>query len=220
MSDRHASPPARRIGVLGGTFDPVHVGHLIIAQEVAHRLHLTDVLFIPARVSPFKREADAAPAEDRAAMLELALAEEPRFRLSRVDLERPAPSYTVDTLRVLRDCLGADVELSFILGADALATFAEWRAPEEILRMARLACVTRPGTPLDLAAVRTALPSIEGRVDLVESISVGISSTDVRQRVAEGAPIRFHVPSPVERYIRLRGLYRSPYDSSQRRPCS
>jgi len=163
--DRAALPPPYRVGVLGGTFDPVHVGHLIIAQEVAYRLQLAEVLFVPARVSPFKRDADAAPAEDRAAMfaapaedraamLELALADEPRFRLSRVDLDRPAPSYTVDTLRVLHARLGPSVELCFVLGADALATFAEWRAPEEILCMARLACVTRPGTPLNLDAVR------------------------------------------------------------------
>jgi len=218
--DRAALPPPYRVGVLGGTFDPVHVGHLIIAQEVAYRLQLAEVLFVPARVSPFKRDADAAPAEDRAAMLELALADEPRFRLSRVDLDRPAPSYTVDTLRVLHARLGPSVELCFVLGADALATFAEWRAPEEILCMARLACVTRPGTPLNLDAVRASLPAIAGRVDLVEGISVGISSTDIRRRVADGAPIRFHVPAPVERYIRLRGLYRSPDDSSPRWPCS
>jgi nicotinate-nucleotide adenylyltransferase len=220
VSDRHPSPPLRRIGVLGGTFDPVHIGHLIIAQEVAYRLELSVVLFVPARVSPFKRDAEAAPAEDRAAMLELALAGEPRFRLSRADLERAAPSYTVDTLRVLSDGLGPDAELSFILGADALATFAEWRAPNEILRLARLACVTRPGSPVELEGVRAALPAIDGRVDLIGGVSVGVSSTDVRRRIVDGAPIQFHVPSSVERYIRVHGLYRSPYDSSPSRPCS
>lgn len=219
MIGRAASPLPYRVGVLGGTFDPVHLGHLIIAQEVAYRLRLAQVLFVPARVSPFKREAQAAPAEDRAAMLELALRDEPRFCLSRVDLDRPAPSYTVDTLRLLRQGLGAETELYFIVGADALATFAEWRAPDEILQLARLACVTRPGTPLNLDAIKASLPAISGRTDLVEGLSVGISSTDIRRRVAVGAPIRFHVPLSVARYILLRGLYRSSHEPSLRHTC-
>jgi len=209
----------RRVGVLGGTFDPVHVGHLIIAQEVLARLGLDGMLFVPARVSPFKREAQAAPAEDRVAMLELALQDEPRFRVSRVDLDRPAPSFTVDTLRILHQRLGGESELTFVMGADSLATFAEWRAPGEILRLARLACVTRPGTPLDLAALRAALPSIEDRTDLVEGVEVGISSTDIRRRVAAGEPIRFQVPPLVERYIARHGLYRTPMAPSSHPSC-
>jgi len=219
MVSEQGSRPPRRVGVLGGTFDPVHLGHLIIAQDAMDRLGLEQVLFVPARVSPFKGDAQAAPAEDRAAMLELALRGEPRFRLSRVDLDRPAPSFTVDTLRILRQRMGDEVALYFILGADALATFAEWRAPDEILRLARLACVTRPGTALDIDILRGALPTIEERVELITGLAVGISSTDIRRRVATGETIRFHVPSQVERYILWHGLYRSSCFTSVCRSC-
>jgi len=209
----------RRVGVLGGTFDPVHVGHLIVAQEVLARLELDEILFVPARVSPFKRDAQAAPAEDRAAMLALALQSEPHFRVSRVDLDRPAPSFTVDTLRILHHRMGPDVELTFVVGADALATFAEWREPEAILGLARLACVTRPGTPVDLAALQGALPTIVERADCVHGLEVGISSTDIRRRVAAGDPIRFHVHPAVERYIARHGLYRAPTGSLSHLSC-
>ena len=199
----------RRVGVLGGTFDPVHIGHLVIAEEAAHQLGLDVVVFVPARVPPHKLGATITPAVDRVAMLELAISGNARFALSRVDLEREGPHYTVDMLRLLRRELevGPGGELFFVMGADSLIELPTWRDPLGIARQARLAVLDRPGFEPDLAALDAALPGVRDRVDLLRVPLIGISGTDLRHRVREGRPIRYLVPEAVEAYIEDHGLY-------------
>jgi len=196
----------RRVGVMGGTFDPVHHGHLVAASEVAHRFALDEVVFVPTG-RPWQKDArDVAPAEDRYLMTVIATASDPRFRVSRVDVDRDGPTYTVDTLRDLRaeyDASSVPTELFFITGADALASIASWRDSDEVLGLAHFVGVTRPGHAL----TDPGLP--EGSVTLVEVPALAISSTDCRARVAAGAPIRYLVPDGVLEYVAKRGLYRA-----------
>ena len=213
--------PPRRLGVLGGTFDPIHIGHLIIAEEARERLALEAVVFVPARVSPFKLQGTSAPAEHRCRMVELAIADNPFFYLSRVDLERPAPSFTVDTLRALRASCDPRTELFFIVGADSLGTLKSWRSPQEILRLARLIAISRPGFELDLAALERDVPGITQATEVLATVQVGISSTEIRARLERQLSIRYLVPAPVEAYIREQGLYTSGREPAARRarPC-
>ena len=195
----------KRIGLLGGSFDPPHYGHLIAAQEVGCRLQLDRVLFLPARQNPLKQGTPSSSADDRCEMVTLAIAENPLFELSRLDLDRPPPSYTADLLRALR---AGDCELFFVVGADILPELPRWREPEAILRLARLAVVNRPGWPLpDPHAVEERMPGARGRIDVVSSPGVDIASRDLRRRVRSGQPIRYLTPPAVERYIADRGLY-------------
>ncbi|MDA8435331.1 MAG: nicotinate-nucleotide adenylyltransferase [Actinomycetales bacterium] len=196
----------RRVGVMGGTFDPVHLGHLVAASEVAHRFRLDEVVFVPTGRPWQKDDRDVTPAEDRYLMTVIATASDPRFRVSRVDVDRPGPTYTVDTLRDLRDEYAAasvEAELFFITGADALTSITSWHDAEEVLSLAHLVGVTRPGHALR----DPGLPG--GSVTLVEVPALAISSTDCRARVAAGAPIRYLVPGGVVEYVAKRGLYRA-----------
>ena len=191
---------------MGGTFDPVHHGHLVAASEVAHRFSLDEVVFVPTGRPWQKDDRDVAPAEDRYLMTVIATASDPRFRVSRVDVDRGGPTYTVDTLRDLRaeyDAASVQTELFFITGADALASIASWRESDEVLGLAHFVGVTRPGHAL----TDPGLP--EGSVTLVEVPALAISSTDCRARVAAGAPIRYLVPDGVLEYVAKRGLYRA-----------
>ena len=195
---------ARRVGVMGGTFDPIHHGHLVAASEVAHRFELDEVVFVPTGQPWQKQDRTVSPAEDRYLMTVVATAADPRFRVSRVDVDRLGPTYTVDTLRELRAEYveeGVAVELFFITGADALAALLEWRDAEALFDLAHFIGVTRPGH--DLAA--TGLP--DGSTTLVEVPALAISSTECRDRVRAGAPIRYLVPDGVEAYVAKRGLY-------------
>jgi nicotinate-nucleotide adenylyltransferase len=190
---------------MGGTFDPVHHGHLVAASEVAHRFALDEVVFVPTGQPWQKDDRHVSPPEDRYLMTVIATASDPRFRVSRVDVDRDGPTYTVDTLRDLRAEYAAsavDAELFFITGADALASIASWRDSDEVLGLAHLVGVTRPGHAL------TAHGLPEGSVTLVEVPALAISSTDCRDRVAAGAPIRYLVPDGVLEYVAKRGLYR------------
>ncbi len=193
----------KRVGLLGGTFDPPHYGHLVAAQEVAWRLELDRVLFLPARQNPLKEDL-TSPAGERLEMVRLAIEGDSRFELSRVDVDRPPPSYTADLLRVLHR---PDQELYFIVGADILPELERWRSPGEILRLARLAVVNRPGAPPPELALQFLRPGARERVDLVEMPGVAIASRELRQRVADGRPIRYLTPPAVERYITEHRLY-------------
>ncbi len=197
-----------KIGVLGGTFDPPHIGHLVIAQEVWWRLGLDKVLFVPAGEPWHKAGEEVTPAHHREAMVRLAIGGDPRFELSRVDLERPGPTYTVDTLTELRRIYPPGTEFYFILGTDALAQLPTWRSPEELIRLARLAVVPRPGFErVDLDLLKARIPGIGGAVEFVEVPRVGISSSEIARRLATGEPVRYLVPDPVYEYIRAHGLY-------------
>jgi nicotinate-nucleotide adenylyltransferase len=196
-----------RLGLFGGTFDPPHYGHLVAAQEAACQLELSRVLFLPARQNPLKRGEEVSPAEDRCQMVSLAIEGNPVFELSRADLDRPSPSYTVDLLRALRAERPA-AELFFLVGADILPELPRWHAPSALLELATLVAINRPGAPVpSLAALEQALPAAAERVVLLEIPGMGISATDLRARVRLGQPIRYLTPPAVEHYIYQHGLY-------------
>lgn len=198
-----------KIGVLGGTFDPVHVGHLAVADEVARRLELDEVLFVPAGRPWLKADAGILPAEHRLKMVELAIAGKPRFKLSAMEIERDGPTYTVDTIAELEQKSGGKDELFFIIGRDKLAELPEWHRPERLVEMCRLVAVPRVGCPvLDLASLEAAIPGVSRRVIMLDRPQVDVSASDIRERVRQGLSVSGLVPEVVERYIAEKGLYR------------
>jgi len=202
----------RRFGILGGTFDPIHNGHLVIARAARARLGLCGVVFVPARVPPHKRRRACAGAEDRLAMVRLALSGFDGLSLSDVEISRQGVSYSIDTVRALQTQFGEDARLFFIIGADTTPELAGWKDIRELARLCTFAAVTRPGWPLD------ALDGLSGVIDdetiaamkecLVEIEGVGVSSTEIRSRVRCGEPIDTLVPASVAQYIAAQGLYR------------
>jgi nicotinate-nucleotide adenylyltransferase len=193
----------KRVGVMGGTFDPIHNGHLVAASEVASQFHLDEVIFVPTGEPWQKDRRPVSPAEDRYLMTVIATASNPQFSVSRIDVDRKGPTYTTDTLRDLR-AEHADADLFFITGADALSQIFSWRDAEELFDLAHFIGVTRPGHTLS----DPGLP--EGGVSLVEVPALAISSTDCRVRVARGEPVWYLVPDGVVRYIDKRRLYLDP----------
>ncbi|MDQ3702593.1 MAG: nicotinate-nucleotide adenylyltransferase [Chloroflexota bacterium] len=207
MGDSGGRQTGRRIGVLGGTFDPIHHAHLFTAEDVAAAFQLERVLLVPARQSPLKGRP-AVPAGERVAMARLAVAGNPRLDVTTVEVDRPSPSYMVDTLSLLEQESGG-ADLSLILGIDALQDFLEWRAPERVLDLCRLIVVSRPGYELALPSSFPArLGSRTARIVLHEMPKLEISASAIRRRIGAGAPVRYLVPEGVERYIRERGFYR------------
>jgi nicotinate-nucleotide adenylyltransferase len=191
-----------KVGVMGGTFDPIHHGHLVAASEVADRFALDEVLFVPTGRPWQKLEREVSRAEDRYLMTVIATASNPRFSVSRVDIDRVGPTYTVDTLSDLHVAL-PEAELYFITGADALAQILSWRDVDRVFRYAHFVGVTRPGYELG----DDHLP--DGVASLVEVPAMAISSTDCRERVARGRPVWYLVPDGVVQYISKRNLYRT-----------
>ena len=198
--DRNGRGP--RLGVMGGTFDPIHHGHLVAASEVADFLGLDEVIFVPTGQPWQKEDRKVSPAEDRYLMTVIATASNPRFSVSRVDIDRPGETYTIDTLRDLRAERGSEAEFYFITGADALAMMISWRDAEELFKLAHFVGCTRPGHQLTL----TDLPA--DRLTLLEIPALAISSTECRERVRGGHPIWYLVPDGIVQYISKRGLYR------------
>ena len=193
-----------RLGVMGGTFDPIHHGHLVAASEVAAHFRLDEVVFVPTGNPWQKTERQVSAAEDRYLMTVIATASNPRFTVSRVDIDRPGLTYTVDTLRDLRAEWGDDVDVYFITGADALAQILTWRDVGELFGLAHFVGCTRPGVELDSPAIAS-LPG--ERITLMEVPALSISSTDCRERVLAGHPIWYLVPDGIVQYIAKRGLY-------------
>jgi nicotinate-nucleotide adenylyltransferase len=191
---------------MGGTFDPIHHGHLVAASEVQARFALDEVVFVPTGEPWQKADRQVSQAEDRYLMTTIATASNPRFSVSRVDIERPGPTYTVDTLKDIRAVRGPELELYFITGADALSKILTWKGVEELFDLAHFIGVSRPGVDLGEADIAH-LP--EESVTLLEVPALTISSTACRQRVAEGLPIWYLVPDGIVQYIAKRGLYRS-----------
>jgi nicotinate-nucleotide adenylyltransferase len=188
---------------MGGTFDPIHHGHLVAASEVAHFYSLDEVVFVPTGLSSHKEGSKVAAAEDRYLMAVIATASNPRFSVSRIDIDRPGPTYTVDTLRDMRELQGPDADLFFITGADALEKMLTWHDTDELVELAHFVGVTRPGHRL----ADPGLPN--GRVSLMEVPALSISSTECRERVHSGEPIWYLVPDGIVQYINKRDLYRA-----------
>jgi nicotinate-nucleotide adenylyltransferase len=193
----------RRIGIMGGTFDPIHHGHLVAASEVAERFGLDEVVFVPTGQPWQKGAEEVSSAEDRYLMTVIATASNPRFQVSRVDVDRDGPTYTVDTLQDMRDLYGPKTQLFFITGADALEKILSWKDTAKMFELAHFVGVTRPGFPLSDAH----LPA--DAVSLVQVPAMAISSTDCRARVAAGKPVWYLVPDGVVQYIAKRRLYRA-----------
>jgi nicotinate-nucleotide adenylyltransferase len=194
----------KRVGIMGGTFDPIHHGHLVAASEVTTRFALDEVVFVPTGQPWQKGDVPVSPAEDRYLMTVIATASNPRFQVSRVDIDRPGPTYTVDTLRDLRKVYGPEAELFFITGADALEKILSWKDAALMFELAHFIGVTRPGFTLSDAH----LPA--DTVSLVQVPAMAISSTDCRARVAAGKPVWYLVPDGVVQYIAKRRLYQWP----------
>ncbi len=203
-----------RLGVLGGTFDPIHLGHLLIAEQCREGLALNRVFFAPAGLPWLKNSPPAADARHRLNMVELAVAGNPHFQALENEVNRPGPTYTVDTLEELRQQWGPEAQLHFILGQDAFASFARWREPERLLTLCRLVVVGRSGYEETAAADILAFsrhtgcgPAALERVIAMSAPGVDFSSTEIRRRVAAGQSIRYHLPDAVAQYIAEQGLY-------------
>ena len=199
-----------KLGVLGGTFDPPHIGHLILAEEARLTVGLGQVLFVPAGAPWRKAGQELSPREDRLAMVHLAVGDDPDFAVSTLEIEREGPSYTAETLAALRDQFGLETEFFFIMGADSLADFPHWHQPQRILELARLAVAERPEREDEgvggILAEELA-EAMRQRVVWLRMPRIDISATAVRDRVRRGLSIRYWVPSAVEEYIRKHRLY-------------
>ena len=196
------------IGVLGGTFDPIHIGHLIIAEEVRTRQSLAEVLFVPAGQPWLKVDNAISPVEQRVQMVRLAIADKPHFKLSTMEIERVGPSYTVDTIAELEGQIGAGDKLVFILGWDNLIQLPQWREPSRLVKLCYLVAVPRVGCPVpDLNSLEAAIPGLSQSTILLDTPQVDISASEIRSRVARSLSINHLVPDSVERYIRQHKLY-------------
>jgi nicotinate-nucleotide adenylyltransferase len=199
----------RALGLMGGTFDPIHYGHLVAAEAVRDRLGLSQVVFIPAGSPPHKLGRPVTDGRHRLLMTVLATVPNPYFDVSRIEVDRPGPSYTADTVAQFRRDLGDDAELYFITGLDAVREILSWHDHRRFLSACRVVAVTRPGyAEADLADLRTGLAAGGHAVDVLEVPALAISSSDIRSRVERGMSIRYLVPESVEHYILKSGLYR------------
>ena len=197
-----------RIGILGGTFDPVHIAHLIVAEEARIQLDLEEVVFIPTGQPWLKAAQPVSPANLRMEMVRVAIASNPFFRLSSIEVDRPGPTYTLDTLVALREEWGREAELHFILGADALQELPRWNEPNRIIELCTPVVFSRPEyINVSLEELEDALPGIAGKVRVLRDPQIGVSGTEIRRRVAGGTSIRYLVPEGVERFIIDNRLY-------------
>jgi len=196
------------IGVMGGTFDPIHNGHLAVAEEVRSRLDLSMLLFVPAGQPWLKMDNPVSPAEYRVRMVRLAIADKPHLKLSTMEVERSGATYTVDTMAELQSQFGAENDLFFILGWDNLAELPQWKEPSRLITLCHLVAVPRPGYPRpDLKALEALIPGLSQRVILMDKPEMDISASEIRDRVAQGLSISHLVPGPVDEYIRQHKLY-------------
>ena len=201
--------PKQRIGILGGTFDPIHVGHLMTAEAVRDEYHLDKVLFIPAAHPPHKQHQHVTPAIHRYVMTVLATCSNPYFQVSSLEMNRIGPSYTIDTIYELLHRFGKDSEMFFITGADAIQEIPTWSRIEELLGICHFIAATRQGCTPDVDNIRESFGQLgQKRIHRLATPELEISSTDIRERVRAGYSIKYIVPKPVEEYIYKEGLYR------------
>jgi nicotinate-nucleotide adenylyltransferase len=199
----------KRIGVFGGTFDPIHIGHLILAVEARHQLQLDQVVLAPAGDPPHKHGDPLSPLHHRVAMCRLAIADDNELGISLIDAERPGPHYTSDMLRLFRNEMEADAQIYFLMGLDSLRDLPTWHEPEWLVRNCRLVALRRHDVEIDWANLEAVLPGVSERVDVLDMPELEIASRALRERVRTEQPIRYQVPCAVERYIREKRLYRS-----------
>ena len=198
-----------RIGILGGTFDPIHMAHLIIAEESRIRVPLQKVVFIPTGKPWLKGGRQITAGSLRMEMVRLAVADNPAFDSSSIEIDRPGLTYSVDTLEELVRQWGPDVEINFIIGVDSLLSLPRWKDPDRFLDRCTLTAVTRPGySPDALEEIKRQYPVLERKLGFVEGPPIGISGTEIRRRVSSGLSVRYLVPPGVERFITERGLYK------------
>jgi len=195
------------IGILGGTFDPIHIGHLILAEKTWMQLKLSEVLFVPTGQPWLKMGCEITPALQRVEMVRRAIADNPYFKLCTLEVERPGPSYTVDTLIELKKQRDSGVTFFFILGQDTLMGLPLWKEPQKLLQLCRLGVAPRSSSGMDLCSLETSLPGLMKSIVQINMPLVEISSSDIRQHVARGLSIRYLVPDRVERYIAEQKLY-------------
>jgi len=205
-SDANAATPLR-IGVFGGTFDPIHLGHLMLAEEARSRLALAQIYFVPVGTPPHKQHRTVTPAEHRVRMVELATAACDAFLVSRIDVDRAGPHYSSDMIALLRATVEPTAELFFLVGMDSLEDLHTWHQPEQLLAHCRLVALSRPGSAPDWPGLEAKFPNIRERVSLLDMPEMEISSTALRDRVRTGQTIRYQVPRAVEAYIRKNKLY-------------
>jgi nicotinate-nucleotide adenylyltransferase len=199
-----------KLGILGGTFDPIHLAHLLMAEMARDSLNLGRVLFVPAGDPPHKQGVAKTPATHRVAMVERAIAGNPHFALSLVDLERPGPHYTTDTVRLIREQYHLAAEACFfIIGGDSLMDLPTWHNTTELVRLCRLAVIHRPAYRPDLSGLEAAIPGISTRLDWVEMPLIGVSASEIRAGVRAGQSIRYQVVEAVREYIEEQGLYQT-----------
>ena len=201
---------SEKIGILGGTFDPIHTGHLMLAEEARCALSLDRILFIPAGIQPFKQDRPGGASNlERADMVRLAVSGNPFFSLSLVEMEKAGISYTYETLEILTERFAGD-DLTFLMGADSLFDIASWKNPERIMARCSIAAAQREGDDLEacMDKAEELRSSFGARITILRLPRIDISSTDIRRRIAEGTSIRYLVPDSVREYIALHGLYR------------
>ena len=195
-----------RLGVMGGTFDPIHYGHLVTAEEALNQFRLDGVIFVPTGRPWMKEHGVVSPPEDRYLMTVIATASNPLFRVSRMEVDRDGPTYTVDTLRGLKAELGEGADLFFVTGADAVMEIVQWKRQNDLFALAHFIAATRPG--YDIAAIESHAPTSRPEITVMNIPALAISSTDIRTRVAAGRPIRYLVPEGVKSYVEKAGIYR------------
>ncbi len=196
-----------RAGLLGGTFDPVHIGHLILAEEARDQLNLSVVYFVPAGDPPHKRDRRLVPVGQRVRMAELAVAGNACFQVSRVDADRPGPHYTIDMVNIVKQQMPPGGELYFLMGYDSLAELPTWHKPQELVAACHLVALTRHAVPLDWDYLEAQLPGIHERVTLLDMPELEIASHQIQARIREGRSIRYLAPDKVCAYIKKNGLY-------------
>ena len=197
-----------KTGLLGGTFDPVHLGHLIVAESIREKLELDRIVFIPARQPWLKADREITDGKHRLEMVKLAIALNPHFGVSDMEMARPGPSYTVDTVETMRNKSDSGEELFFIAGSDAVADMPRWKDPERLMSLCSIVGVSRPDAPgIDVEVLRSLIPAISSCLRVVDVPQIDISSTAIRERLKAGLSIRYLVPREVEEYIHENKLY-------------
>jgi nicotinate-nucleotide adenylyltransferase len=199
-----------KVGILGGTFDPIHIGHLIVAEEARYQLGLGRVIFLPAGKPYFKKDRIVSTKNDRLEMIRLGIKDNPLFEVSEIELAREGPTYSIDSIKRLKKELGDNVQLCFLIGMDALADMHKWKHPAELIEICQVVGLTRAEyDAFDWAKIEGKMPGAMQKIKIIEVSKIGVSSTDVRMMVASGISVRYLVPDAVVRYIEEHKLYKS-----------